>query len=322
MIHPVRKSQPTIQSAHVDAALTNLSIAYIQSQDVYIATKVFPIIPVDKQSDKYYIFNKNDWHRDEAKKRADNTESAGSGFTMSTDSYYADVWAFHKDVGSQLKANADKQVQLERASVEFVTQRLLLRQEIQWVTDYFASGVWGTDTTPTNLWSDYVNSDPVEDIEAAKETILQSTGMMANTLVLGYKTFRKLKRHPDIREQIKYTTAENVTAQLLARIFEVDRILVARAIKATNIENETAAYSFTHGSHALLCYVNPSPGEMQPSAGYTFNWTGVGGAIGGGVAIDSFDIRKTKTTRYEGEMAFDNKVTGSDLGVFFPSVVS
>jgi uncharacterized membrane protein len=99
MIHPVRKSQPTIQSAHVDAALTNLSIAYIQSQDVYIATKVFPIIPVDKQSDKYYIFNKNDWHRDEAKKRADNTESAGSGFTMSTDSYYADVWAFHKDVG-------------------------------------------------------------------------------------------------------------------------------------------------------------------------------------------------------------------------------
>lgn len=322
MRHAVRKAQPAIQDVHVDAALTNLSIAYIQRQDVYIAAKVFPIIPVAKQSNKYYIFTKNDWFRDEARKRADNTESAGSGYNLSTDSYFADVWAFHKDVGAQLKANADAQVQTERGAVEFVTQRLLLRQEIQWVSDFFTTSVWGTDSTPTNLWSDFVNSDPIEDIETGKETILGNTGIMPNTLVLGYQVFRKLKNHPDIVDRMKYTSSENITAEILARMFEVERVLVAKAIKATNLEGETAAYSFAHGKHALLAYVAPNPGEMEPSAGYTMHWTGVSGGLGTGVAVDSFEIREKKTTRYEGEMAFDNKVTGSDLGYFFNGAVA
>ncbi len=48
-------AQPTASDVHVDAVLTNLSVAYIQEQDAYIATKVFPVIPVDKKSDKYYV---------------------------------------------------------------------------------------------------------------------------------------------------------------------------------------------------------------------------------------------------------------------------
>lgn len=316
----VRKSQPALQDVHIDQALTNLSIAYIQSQDVYMASKVFPIIPVDKQSDKYWIFNKNDWFRDEAQKRTDSTESAGSGFTMSTDSFFCDVWAFHKDVGAQTRRNADAQVRLETAAVEFVTQRLLLRREIQWVTDYFTTSVWATDATPANLWSDYLTSDPQADIENAKEVVLASTGFLPNTLTIGYTVFRYLKQHPAIRDQFKYTSASNITAQMLAQVFEVDNLYIARAIKATNNEGAAGAYSFTHGKHALLCYVNPTPGEMQPSAGYTFAWDYAGS--GAGIGIDSFDIREKKTTRFEGEMSFDNKATGTDLGYFFNGAVA
>ena len=317
---PVRKQQPAPQDVHIDQALTNLAIAYIQRQDIYIASKVFPIVPVDKQSDKYWIFNKNDWYRDEAQKRADSTESAGSGFTLSQDSYFADVWAFHKDLGAQTAHNADAGLKLETASVEFVTQRLLLRQEIQWVNDFFTTGVWGTDTTVTNLWSNYTSSDPQADIEAAKELILATTGQLANTMVLGYTTYRYLKAHPIIREQFKYTSSANITLALLAQVFEVENIYVAKAIKATNIEGAASAYAFTHGKHAWIGYVNPSPGAMQPSAGYTFSWDYA--SVGAGVVVDSFEIREKKTTRYEGESAWDNKVTGADLGVFFPSVVA
>ena len=61
--------QPTRSSVHVDAVLTNISIAYIQDRSKYIATKVFPIIPVDKLSDVYFSYTKNDWFRDEAQRR-------------------------------------------------------------------------------------------------------------------------------------------------------------------------------------------------------------------------------------------------------------
>lgn len=318
----IKKGQPTQQDVHVDAMLTNISVAYLQSQDAYIASKVFPIVPVQKQSDKYWTFPKNDWFRDEVRKRADSTESAGGGFTLSTDNYFCDVWAFHKDIGAQTLANADAGVDLERNTVQFLTQRMLLRQEIQWVTDFFTTSKWATDVTPANLWSDYSASDPIEDIETGKEAILSVTGLFPNTLVVGYQVYRKLKNHPDIIDRIKYTTAQNVTPQLLARMFEVENFYVAQAIKATNLEGETAAYAFAHGKHALLCHVAPTPGLMTPSAGYTFGWSGVSGGLGTSIGVSSFDLRNIKSTRYEAEMAWSNKIVSNDLGYFFNGAVA
>jgi len=319
---PYRKSSPSQGDVHVDAILTNISVAYATDQEQYIASKVFPVVPVDKQSDKYYIRTKNDWFRDEAEKRADNTESVGSGYTVSTDSYFADVWAFHQDLGSQLRANADAVLNLERNATRFVTQRLLIRQEVQWVTDFFATGVWGTDITPANLWSDYTLSDPVEDIETGKEAILSVTGYEPNTLVLGYQVGRKLRNHPDIRDRVKVQTGvHNVTNEALASIFGVERVLISKAIKATNKKGAAGTYGFIQGKHALLCYSAPSPGLEIPSAGYTFGWNGLSGGLGTSVAVDSFEIRKTKTLRVEGEMAWDNKVVAADLGYFFNGAV-
>lgn len=317
--------QPTQSSVHVDVPLTNLSTAYLQSQDAFIASKVFPIVPVQKQTDKFYTYTKNDWFRDEAQLRADATESAGSGYGLSTSTYSCDVYAMHKDIGYQTRANADSQINLDRDATEFVTQRLLLKQEIQFVTDFFTTSVWGTDSTPTNLWSDFTNSDPIEDIETGKEAILSVTGQMPNTLVLGYQVYRKLKNHPDIIDRIKYTsgvTGRTVTPELLAAMFDIDRVLVARAIKATNNEGETAAYSFTHGKHALLAHVAPSPGLLTPSAGYMFSWQGVSDGLGANIGVRRIDMPTTRAERIEGEVAFDNKVVGSDLGYFFSGAVA
>ncbi len=318
-------AQPTQSAVHVDVPLTNISTAYMQSQDAFIASKVFPVVPVQKQTDKFYTYTKNDWFRDEAQVRADATESAGSGYGISTSTYSCDVWAIHKDIGYQTRANADSQINLDRDAAEFVTQRLLLRQEIQFVTDFFTTSVWATDSTPSNLWSDFTNSDPIEDIETGKETILSVTGQMANTLVLGYQVFRKLKNHPDVIDRIKYTTGvsgRTVTPDLLAAMFDVDRVLVARAIKATNNEGETAAYSFTHGKHALLCHVAPNPGLLTPSAGYMFSWQGVSDGLGANIGVRRIDMPTKRAERIEGEIAFDNRVVGSDLGYFFNGAVA
>lgn len=328
MREPIIKGQPTLADTHIDVALTNISIAYMQSQDTFIASKVFPVIPVDKQTNKYFVFPKEAWFKDEAQKRTDGTETAGSGYQVSSDSYACDVWGFHKDVGAQLRANTDAQINLERGATQFVTQRMLMRQERQWVTDYFAKSIWGTDVdggTGFVRWSDYINSDPVEDIENAKEKILSTTGFMANTVVMGYQVWRKLKNHPDIYDRLRGinggASPRVVTKQQVAAIFEVDNVYVPQGIYASNVEGETAAYDFVQGKHLWIGYVNPNPGMEMPSAGYTFHWTGISGGLGSAIAIDSFDIREKKTTRFEAEMSWDNKVVATDLGYFMYQVV-
>jgi hypothetical protein len=323
--------QPTLNDVHVDAILTNISVAYIQKQDNFIADKVFPVIPVDKKSDKYFVYTKNDWFRDEAQRRADSTESAGSGYNLTTGTYSTDVWAFHKDVGDQTVANSDAPLNPLREAAEFVTQRLLLRRELQFVSDFFTTGVWGTDitgvsgtpsTNQVKQWSDYTASDPINDIEAAKSSILSSTGIEANTLVLGYEVFRQLKNHPDLVDRIKYTSSQTITTDMLAAMFDIPRVMVAKAVKATNNEGATGAYGFAYGKGALLCNVAENPGVLTPSAGYQFSWTGVSAGLGANIGTSSFRMESLKATRVEAEMAFQNKVIGADLGYFWNTIVA
>ena len=323
--------QPNVNSVHVDAILTNISVAYLQKAENFIADKVFPVVPVDKKSDKYFVYTKNDWFRDEAQRRADGTESAGSGYNLTTGTYSADVFAFHKDVGDQTVANADAPLNPLREATEFVTNRMLLRKELQFVSDFFTTGVWGTDTTgvagapssgETKQWSDYTSSDPINDIEEAKSDVLSTTGLEPNTLVLGYEVFRQLKNHPDLVDRIKYTSSQTITEDMLARMFDIDRVLVAKAVRATNNEGATDAYGFAYGKAALLAHVAPSPGLLTPSAGYTFSWTGVSGGIGSTIGVSSFRMESLKAERVEAEMAFDNKVISSDLGYFWNTIVA
>lgn len=323
--------QPSINQVHIDAILTNISVAYMQKAENFIADKVFPVVPVDKKSNKFFTYTKNDWFRDEAQRRAPGTESAGGGYNLSTDTYSCDVWAFHKDVDDQTLANSDTPLSPLREASEFVTRRLLLRREVQFVTDYLTTGVWGTDVTGVSgtpstgefkQWSDYANSDPIEDIEGAKEAILSTTGMEGNTLVLGYQVFRKLKNHPDIVDRYKYTTSSVITEDMMARLFGVDRILVAKSVKATNAEGATGAYDFNVGKIATLMHVAPNPGLLTPSAGYIFGWTGVSGGLGQTIGTSNFRMEWLKAARVEAEVAFDNKVIASDLGYFFASAVA
>ena len=327
--------EPTYGDVHIQAALTNISVAYLQSEDAYIADKVFPVVPVVHQADKYFIFSKDDYFRDEAQLRADATESAGSGFNMSTGSYSAGVWAIHKDIGDQTRRNADPAVDIDVASTKFCMQRMLIRRDRFFAAAFMATGKWGTDitgaaagngTTTTTYWSDDANGDPFTDISTAQTQILQSTGLEANTLVLAFPVYQALRKHPLVIDRIKYTSpayAGNITPALMAAAFDVERVLVSKAVYNTSQQGVAGAYSFIVGKNALLCHSAASPGLWTPSAGYTFAWQGFTGLNNMGVKVLQIPMPwlGASMVRTEAEMAFDMQVVGSDLGYFFSGIV-
>jgi hypothetical protein len=334
----IRKAQPTLSQVHVAAPLTNIAVAYMQDDNSYIADKVFPIVPVEFQSDLYYKWSKDDFFRDEAQQRADGQESAGSGLNLTTDSYSAKVWALHKDIGDQMRRNADPAVDIEVAVTRALMQKLLIRRDRLFATQYLATSIWGTDitgsATPSGAqvyqWSDGANSDPFSDIADGQTKVLQNTGQEANVLTLGFPTYQALRKHPLVIDRIKYTMqadAKSITPELMAAAFDIDRVVVAKA--TYNSSNEGASspsYSFAVGKVALLCHSAPAPGLMVPSAGYIFGWAGLEGNNSEGISAWSEPVpnrgRPGSTVRCEAEMAFDMKVVGSDLGYFFTSIVA
>lgn len=322
---------PYSSQVHVDRMLTNFSVAYIQSDAHFVCNKVFPMLPVDKKSNRYFVYNKDDWFRDDAQLRAPGTESAGGGYDIdNTPTYNCDVYAYHKDVDEQDDANADIPLNMERDATRFVTRKLLLRQEIKWVSDFFVAGKWGADVTPVILWSD-PSSTPIEDVQAQQLAILRTTGFEATDFVLGFEVYQKLIRHPDIIDLIKYGAGPGNPAianeAALAKIFGVQRVIVSKSVKNTAAKipgqvNFTGA--LTAGKNALLCYVNPSPGIMEPSSGYSFMWKGISRGIGTTIAAYRIPtpLLGIGSVRIEAEVAFANKLIGADLGIFFEACVA
>ncbi len=223
-----------------------------------------------------------------------------------------------------MRANADPAVDLERTATLYVTQVMLTKRERQFASDYFTTGVWTTDVvgaTDFAKWTD-ATSDPEKDVADGVKSILKLTGFKPNVLLVGFDVHQALKRHPLIKDRYKHTSAESITADMIARFLEIDRYMIAEAIFATNAEGAaTKAYDFALGSNAMLVFANPTPGLMMPSAGYNFVWRGLTGMNDLGVAIANIPVPLKKADRIEGEVAFDMKVVSKELGYFFSAAV-
>jgi len=288
---------------------------------------VFALVPVTKQSDRYFVYDRKQWYRAVARKRGPSTESAGGGFDVdNTPNYFADVFAVHMDVSDQIRANADTPLNLDRDASLWVTQQLLLKREIEFVDAFFQPSTWtgstsGVDITPSSKW-DAAGSDPVDDVLAETDAVKERTGWRPNVLLVTPQVHRALKSNASILDRIKHTQLGSVTEDLLARLFEVDRYLVARATSDTAQEGIAENMQFLFGTEqALLVYSNPSPSILTPSGGYIFNWTGFFGAQGG-MRVKRFRKEGIESDRIEGEMAWDMKLVAPELGAFFVDVLT
>lgn len=330
---------PSQADLHVNVPLTNVSIAYMQSSDAYIADKVFPKVPVQHQSDLYWKYSKADWRRNDVQRRAPSTESPGVGWNFTTDSYFAHVYAVHKDVDDQLRANADSNFNLDADASKFITNQLLLKRDVDWAAKYFVTGVWGTEYTgvasgPTGtqfLGWDQSASDPLQNVSSWIVAFRQLTGYKPSFMVIGALVMQALQNHPAILDRIKYTQRGVITEDLIASFFNIPKLYVSYATQTTTpqvndavTEDAAATYSFIANSKtALLGYAPDAPALMTPSAGYTFTWNGYNPTGNGeGLRVKSFRMEHIASDRIEAEMTYDMKVVSSDMGIFLNSVVS
>lgn len=319
---------PNIDQVHVNGPLTNLSVAYMNAADAFVADKVFPRIPVNKKTDTYFVYDRGDMLRDEMQVRAPGSESAGGGFRISDDDYSCKVFSYHVDIDDQTRANYDDPLRPDEDAARYLTEKALIKRERDWATKYFTTGVWTGSSTATDLvagtdftaWDDAA-STPIEDVKKQKRSVLKKTGVKPNTLVLDVNGFDALTEHPDIVDRIKHTSDRSVDAAIIARLFGLDRILVGEAVYNTAQEGLTTSTDFVFGNDALLVHAAPNPGLQTVSGGYTFVWTADGIATNGQV-ITSIRVPLIKSDRHEVESNWDHKVVAPLAGAFFANVAA
>lgn len=332
----------TPSQVHLDAPLTNLTLAYVQDEANFIASKVFPVVDVSKQSDKFYIYDRENFNRSGQRKLlAPRTRPERVGMSISNSNYFADVWGLATDFDQQTLANEDAALEIRAAGAKMLAHNMLIDREKDWVTNFFATTVWTNEVAgdangsvgsgEVVYWSDYTNSTPIEDITDARRSVqLSSGGFKPNTLVVGKAVRDKLVNHPDILDRLDggatVTNTALITDSKLAEIFEVENFFVMEAVENTAAEGATESNSFIGGNHAMLCYTPSSAGLMTPAAGLTFAWNSLPGASFDGLTVESFtgDFLRVEGVEEELQvkMSYDMKVVGADLGYFFKDIIA
>lgn len=309
---------PTAGAVHVDSLLTDISIAFVQSSTKYIATRAFPAVPVQQRSDVYATYDRGDFLRDEVERRMQGGEAVQIGYRTGTDSYLAEEWAAAHAIDDQVRANADSPFAPEQDAVRFLTQKMLIKREVEFVTNYMNTGIWGVDSSGGSDFTQWSNaaSTPIEDIHNASFDVEAATGYLPNKLIVGRQVWLDLKNHPDIVDRVKYTSSAPIDTGIVARLFGLDEILVAGAVRNTAVEGVTHVGAHIVGDDALLVYSPSSPGLMQPAAGYTFEWTGLIPGMGGQV-VERYRDESRVSDIVRVRAAWAQKVVSSALGVFF-----
>lgn len=305
----------------IDAYLTNFSVAYRQDQAHFVAGFAATNIPVANESDKYAIYPPGYFWRDEAQVRPLGGRPVQVGYKVESDQYLAEEWALEHTIDDRQRRNASTPFDLDESGVMLLEGKQLIREDRVWATKFFKTGVWthdyqgGQHFTPFNDAS----SSPIATIDEYKNDMLRATGKMPNTIVLGANVHKALRTNADITDRIKYTQRGIVSLDILAAMFEVEQVRVARGVYNTAAEGADDDMEFIVDENAMwIGYIEPTPRLDAPTAIARFGWTGlIPGATNqnGGVIVRGRDDRAYSDWIHS-RNAFDYVQVSADLGIF------
>ena len=269
----------TGRGVHIDVPLSNVAIAYRPAG--MIADLLAPVVPVNKQSDGFYIWQIADAYRIVDDKRAPATEANKLDRNMSSDTYFAKNYALADYIPDEDVENADaRYLFTERSNrIEYISDRLNLNKEYRLALKCTSGSNVGSYSAIASAWTDYTNSDPRLDIETAIANVEDATGQRPNRMIFGNKVWRHFRRHDDIINGVygNQTAGKGriVNTQAVANLFEMDQVLVGAAYYNTAGRNQDASLSPLWGDHVLIYYAPMQASKQKPSFMYSFRWNKV-----------------------------------------------
>lgn len=325
---------PALSSVHIDRALTNFSVAYIN--EGYVAEMVMPPLPVEKRSDKYFVYDRDTFLRGTAldanglprSLRRPRTEAAEVEYNLSTDTFYCEEYAHKALVTDEEVTEADNPLQPDLDATTVVTERLKLDNEIMTAklacnsAGYAAANkVLLTTGGSGTSWASYAsaNSLPLSDIKNGKVQVKKGVLREANRMLVTMDTGLTLADHPDIKELVKYVSQDALTTSGLPKVVRGLMVIEGGAQKATSAEGVATVTSgnvWVDENSTNIALIFHHGGDVGPRSihfGRAFEAKNAGMGNARGFAIRRYRDNPKKGEWIEGCMTRDWKFIAKDV---------
>lgn len=297
----------TLTTLRPDLAGSLMEFDLAMDRNGFIAMRVAPVMEVGQQAG---VFGKVPI--EQLLQLKDTARAPGSGynrgkFTFTDDSYACKENGWEEPVDDREAKMYANYFDAELIATQRAYDFVLRNQEIRMAALLFNTSTWtgATLTTAASIpWSTVATATPVTDVEAAVRKVWTNSGRWPNTLVLERRKFRDLRLCDQIIDRIRSagagnpTKASDITAEMLAQVFDLEQVIVAGSAKNTANPGQTAAVgSCWDTTMAMVCYVDSSKDIRRPTIARTFHWSDDGSEIGGAVETYRDETVRSDITR-------------------------
>lgn len=256
---------PTRDKLHVDSLLSQISLEY-QNQE-YIWDRIFPQVPVAKDSDLFRVYVRN-WRIPETL-RSSRGVANDHQFDVTTATYALAEHALVDYVSDRDAQNYDL-ADLRSDTTQTLTDTIQRRCEFDTAQLVMTSTSWSLNVSLAAAFtSNTTTTNPIPVLDTGGTTVLANSGLLPNIAVFPRVTFIAIKNHTSVLDRTKYTSA-NMTKEMLQGLFDLEEILVGTANYDSSAEGVTDAITPIWTDKIWMGYRPARPGPRQASAGYTF----------------------------------------------------
>jgi len=315
---------PLHSDVHVDRPLSNFAVQY--RNKAFIGEMVAPFVPVNFKSDEYFTFTKKDSFTVPETIRGPKDTANEVTWSTSTSTYGCVDHALRDFLSDAIVANSDNPINPRQRTTAFLTDLLLLAYERYVSSLVTTAGNYATAYKTTlsgdDQWDQYATSDPISNVETAKAACF----VEPNTMIIGEEPWRKLKHHPQIIDKIKGGATVGdpaiVRPELVADIFEVERLLIGKAKYNSSNKAKTASYSYVWGKDCVLAYIDPQVSLENVSAWKSFRWRQMETDVGYKVRTYRDESLGGGGEYIEVEQSYDLVNVCSDVAYLIDAVIS
>jgi len=235
---------------------------------------MFPVLPVKKESDKYFIYGKEHYAR-HGTLRADGAEANEFNWTVSTGSYSCEEYALKTPVTDREKANADSPLSPAVDATEMLTDAIKLDWEVrhQTMATTAASYATGHSAAAATQWNNSTGS-VMADILTGQEVIRRSCQRYPNYIFIPSRVAMYAAQNTTILDLVKYTHSDLLIkgpedSWVLPPVLWGMKVVVSMAVQNTANLAQAETLADIWDDTVILSYINPSPGLKKITWGYT-----------------------------------------------------
>lgn len=262
-------STPLRSALHTDQLLSNVAVKYENKN--FIHDRIFPAVPVRKQTDLYRTYDRN-WVIPETN-RAIGGLAREHVFGIGTSSYSLQKEALKSYVPDTAAENYD--ITDLRADVTLdLVEKLKMKMETDCAANFQTTSSWSLNASLAGdeLWVT-TSSRPIQDFDTATSVVLANSGVNPNIAVMPQNVYVALKNNSSIADRVKYTSRE-MTPAIISGLLGIEELLVGSVRSDSGLYGASAATgaitNIWGSNSAWVGYRPSSPGFFQLSSGYMF----------------------------------------------------